>query len=63
MPSWHTVIGIAYELVPSGFQFLVEVIEQDIAQHRRHRAALRHALAGRLQAAVDDHPCAQKAAK
>jgi len=45
-----TVIGIATEAVAPSFQFLVEVVKQDIGQQRRQRPALRSAFDRRTKA-------------
>src|SRR4030042_6398324 len=50
------IICVACEPMTALFQLLIEVIQKDIAQHWRKRAALRHSLCRPVQPPVDHHP-------
>ena len=36
-PSWHTIVGVSREPVPSTLQLPVQLIENHVGQHRRQR--------------------------
>ena len=50
------VVGVANKGMTASGEFLVQVVEHDIRQHRREWAALGHALGGRCRFSVLDHP-------
>ena len=50
------VVRIADEPVATMFKLFVQVIQKDVGQQWRERAALGHTLWGMLEATVDHHP-------
>jgi hypothetical protein len=56
MRSWHTVVGISAKAEPPAGQLLVEIVEHEVAQKGRKRAALRRAFIHRTDQAVLHHP-------
>ena len=51
----HAVVSIADEFVPAPLQFLVELVQHDVAQEGAQRSSLRHALFALLEyASADD---------
>src|SRR4030042_5069769 len=53
------IICVACEPMATFIEFLIEVIQKDIAQHWRKRAALRHSLCSPVPPSVDHHPATQ----
>ena len=56
MPSWHTVIGVAGKAVATPLELPVQFVEHHVGEHRRQRAALRHARGRGLNCFAHAHP-------
>ena len=56
----HAVVGIADEAQPPLFELLVELVEHDVGQQRRQRAALWRSFAGFLDQVSDQNPAGEK---
>src|SRR3989337_2863858 len=51
-----TVVGIPAEAVTPPFQLLVQIVQQDVGEQRRQRAALRGPFLPGLRDSLDHHP-------